>query len=133
MNQESLLEHCLALQFEMNQLLAENDSLTEKHDEEFRKNLERKSRYKEKLETLKLVFFENTLIKAKYLRKELCLWSSGAFHADIQKKPVVVMGIEYDNVLALVASPAVERKSLWTFVTWIYKIITLLINSNFKN
>ena len=53
MNKENLLEHCLVLQFEMHELLAELDKLTQKQDEDFTRNLQLKSRYKEKCDKLK--------------------------------------------------------------------------------
>merc|ERR1712226_1617589 len=53
MNKENLLEHCLVLQFEINELLAEMDKLTQKQDEEFTRSLQLKSRYKDKMDKLK--------------------------------------------------------------------------------
>merc|ERR1712226_1559574 len=52
MNKENLLEHCLVLQFEINELLAEMDKLTQKQDEEFTRSLQLKSRYKDKMDKL---------------------------------------------------------------------------------
>ncbi|XP_075261995.1 uncharacterized protein LOC142353595 isoform X2 [Convolutriloba macropyga] len=53
MNKENLLEHCLVLQFEINELLAEMDKLTQKQDEDFTRNLQLRSRYKDKMDKLK--------------------------------------------------------------------------------
>merc|ERR1712226_146940 len=53
MNKENPLEHCLVLQFEINELLAEMDKLTQKQDEEFTRSLQLKSRHKDKMDKLK--------------------------------------------------------------------------------
>ncbi len=56
MNKENLLEHCLVLQFEINELLSELDKLTQKQDDEFAKSLQLKSKCKEKIEKMKFVY-----------------------------------------------------------------------------